>query len=375
MRFVHISDTHIGYSAYTALDPHTGRNQREVDIENAFRQAVDMILDIRPDFVIHSGDLFHTVRPSNRAVGFSMEEIARITDADIPFIVIAGNHSAPRMRETGSVFRIITKVKGVRAAYREKYERTGVGDSMIHLLPHVHGGERFMEQAALMEPSKEHGCNIAVLHAGVEGLRAFKYSTGEANEDLINMAAIGEGFDYIAFGHYHEFTELNERAYYSGATERLSFNDVGQEKGFIVVDTQPFRVEFKRLDIRPMMDLEPIDARGKSAAEVMADIEERASRNVEGAIVRLKINGISRTEYLSLDARRIKALFSGALHFEPSISTVDDGSSGVEVVTLRSMEGDFADFVRGTPVESLDKDRLIRMGKDYLGRAIEEGQR
>jgi exonuclease SbcD len=115
MRFIHMADTHLGYSAYNRIDPETGRNQREMDIENAFRQAVDIVLEKKPDFVIHAGDLFHTVRPTNRALSFAMEEISRITEEGIPFIIIAGNHSNPRMRETGSVFRIISRIKGVRA--------------------------------------------------------------------------------------------------------------------------------------------------------------------------------------------------------------------------------------------------------------------
>ncbi len=374
MRFVHISDTHIGYSAYTAIDRETGRNQREVDVENAFRQAVDRILDIKPDFVIHSGDLFHTVRPSNRAIGFAMEEIERITDAGIPFVVIAGNHSAPRMRETGSVFRIISKVNGVHAFYREKYEKMEIGDALLHLLPHVHGGERFREEAALMK-ALEGRINIAVLHSGVEGLRAFKYSTGEANEDLISMSEISEGFDYIAFGHFHEFTKLDERAYYSGSTERLSFTDAGQDKGFLVVETSPFSVDFVKLDIRPMIDLPPMDAKGKSASEIMNEIEEMAGPHLKDAIVRLRINNIGKGEHFSLDSKRIKKLFSDTMHFEMQVSQGEGGSAQVEMISLETMGSDFAEFIRKTSVEGLDKERLIKMGERYLALAIEEGER
>ncbi len=372
MRFIHISDTHIGYRAYNASDPKTGRNQREVDIESAFRQAVDRILEINPDFVLHSGDLFHTVRPSNRAIGFAMEEISRITGAGIPFIVIAGNHSAPKMRETGSVFRIISKIEGVRAFYREKYETTEIGDALIHALPHVHGGERFREELAKMLPNRDYGCNIAMLHSGVEGLKAFRYSTGEANEDLMGMHEIGEGFDYIAFGHYHEFTELSERAYYSGATERLSFNDAGQKKGFIEVISEPFTVKFHELRIRPMLDLEPINAKGKSAPQIMEEIERRIDTDMDGAIARLIVNGISPTEYKNLDVRRIKTMTSGALHFEIDTRMSSGTAAEISMVTMQSMENDFEDFIRRTPIEGLEKERIIDMGREYLSRAAEE---
>ena len=68
MKFVHFSDTHLGYSDYYKIDPHTGINQREQDFYNAWNQAIGDILQIKPDFVIHAGDLFHTSRPTNRAI-------------------------------------------------------------------------------------------------------------------------------------------------------------------------------------------------------------------------------------------------------------------------------------------------------------------
>ena len=370
MRFIHMADTHIGYSAYNHIDPRTGRNQREVDVEDAFRQAVDVVLDRKPDFVIHAGDLFHTVRPTNRALSFAMEEISRITEEGIPFIVIAGNHSHPRMRETGSVFRIISRIKGVHAFYRERYETMELGDVMFHLLPHVHGGETFLEQVRLMRPVDGYR-NIAVLHTGVEGIRAFKYSTGEANEDLMSINELKDGFDYVAMGHYHEFTKLTERMYYSGSTERLSFSDAGQDKGIIEVELEPFSVKFHKLDIRPMLDLNPIDAKGKSASDIMAEIEERLEIDMEGAIVRLKIDSIDPSEYMALDIKRIRDMASKAMHFEIKLSQISGGSADVDVVNISSIEMDFADFVRKSSVEILDKERLIDIGKRYLQMAKE----
>ena len=40
MRVLHVSDTHLGFSAFSRLDPIEGINQRESDFYDAFRQAV-----------------------------------------------------------------------------------------------------------------------------------------------------------------------------------------------------------------------------------------------------------------------------------------------------------------------------------------------
>src|SRR3712207_3332946 len=58
VRIAHISDTHLGYTRYAKLHPETGRNQREVDVQEAYARAVDAILERDVDLVIHSGDVF-----------------------------------------------------------------------------------------------------------------------------------------------------------------------------------------------------------------------------------------------------------------------------------------------------------------------------
>jgi DNA repair exonuclease SbcCD nuclease subunit len=61
VRIAHISDTHLGYTRYAKLCPETNRNQREVDVQEAYGRAVDEILERDVDLVIHSGDVFDSV--------------------------------------------------------------------------------------------------------------------------------------------------------------------------------------------------------------------------------------------------------------------------------------------------------------------------
>ena len=67
MKILHVSDTHLGYSAYrkATLD---GINQREIDTYDAFKQFIDYAVKTKPDLIIHAGDLFDSVRPNNRAI-------------------------------------------------------------------------------------------------------------------------------------------------------------------------------------------------------------------------------------------------------------------------------------------------------------------
>ncbi|MCL1965787.1 MAG: metallophosphoesterase, partial [Candidatus Bathyarchaeota archaeon] len=56
--FVHVSDLHLGYSQY-------GLEVRRQDFDNVFAELVDRVVELRPDFLVITGDLFHQPRPSN----------------------------------------------------------------------------------------------------------------------------------------------------------------------------------------------------------------------------------------------------------------------------------------------------------------------
>ena len=133
-RIYHLADTHIGYSAYRKIDEATGLNQREVDTYEAFKQFVDYALKEKPDAIVHAGDLFDSVRPTNRAIAFVLSQLLRLSEAKIPFVVISGNHETPRLRETGSVFSLFEHIPEVHLVYENKYELVEIDDIRAAIL-------------------------------------------------------------------------------------------------------------------------------------------------------------------------------------------------------------------------------------------------
>ncbi|MBD3218633.1 MAG: exonuclease SbcCD subunit D, partial [candidate division Zixibacteria bacterium] len=122
VRFIHMADTHLGAGGFgNRLSPN-GINQREEDICRAFTRAVDKTIELEPDFVIHAGDLFHMVRPTNRIINFAIKEIIRLTHVGIPVVIISGNHDAPKQRSVGHVLSIFENLKDVFPIFKSKYE-------------------------------------------------------------------------------------------------------------------------------------------------------------------------------------------------------------------------------------------------------------
>ena len=57
IQFVHTSDWHLGYTQYNKIE-------RNRDFKDAALKLVDEIINIKPDFVLHTGDVFHLSKPS-----------------------------------------------------------------------------------------------------------------------------------------------------------------------------------------------------------------------------------------------------------------------------------------------------------------------
>src|SRR3990170_163738 len=97
MTLAHLSDTHLGYRAYSR-STREGMNQREADVLETFRAALDAIALREPDLVVHSGDLFHVVRPSNHTITDTFRALQRFQSARgaKPLVLVGGNHDTPR---------------------------------------------------------------------------------------------------------------------------------------------------------------------------------------------------------------------------------------------------------------------------------------
>src|SRR5206468_6251491 len=107
VKLAHLADRHLGFRQYDRQTPRGG-NQREADVADAFRRAVDDLLEQRPDLILVAGDVFHSVRPTNPAILFLFQQLHRLRTGlpDTPVVMIAGTHDTPRSVETGTILRL-----------------------------------------------------------------------------------------------------------------------------------------------------------------------------------------------------------------------------------------------------------------------------
>jgi exonuclease SbcD len=382
VKLAHIADPHLGIRQYHRQTP-AGINQREADIAHAFRLAVDGVIAVRPDAVVVAGDLFHSVRPTNAAIVFAFRQFQRLREAlpEAPIVLIAGNHDTPRSTETGSILRLFEEL-GVDVATDEARRLVYPAlDLSVLAVPHqaLVSGAR-----PVLRPDGAERHRVLVLHGELEGVFPFDRSAAEYGGALLGLEELAPAeWSYVALGHYHVQHEVAPRVWYAGSLEYVSPNVWGElvdeadhglsGKGWLLADLERNTVERREVPpARAILDLEPVEAEGLSAAAVSALIAERVGAvpgGVDDRIVRLRVWNIPRHVARELDHASIRALKSAALHFQldlrrPEIRrTIGMGAPGRRQTLPELVRG----YLERRPLPAeLDREAFVRLGESLM---------
>ncbi|MEJ7839300.1 MAG: DNA repair exonuclease [Thermomicrobiales bacterium] len=374
IRIAHLSDTHLGYRAYAKVDPASGRNQRTIDVEQAFTRAIDSILDLKPDIIIHAGDVFHQSRPSWHAIRHFVREMRRIENAGIPTLVIAGNHDTPRLRTDGSVYSVLElALPAIRfvADYDLVTETNEFAQHNVRVQALPHGALTNDDPPLTRVASGKR--NILVSHGVVPGAMP-ENAHGEPGEQYLDANLLDPEFDYIALGHYHVYSEAKPRTWYSGSTERFGFGDADASPGYAMVelgDNHEFpNVRHIDIDARPMLSLEPLYGGLKPARDIADQILGKLEHLGQlDAMVSISLRDIERPVRREVESivRRESPSFVWLAHFIAERQMLLDPETSRETIQTADLRTLFAQFVQektGSPLT-----------KDFATRFLERGDR
>jgi DNA repair protein SbcD/Mre11 len=382
VKLAHIADPHLGIRQYHRQTP-AGINQREADVAHAFRLAVDGVVEAHPDIVIVAGDLFHSVRPTNAAIVFAFRQFQRIREAlpDAPIVLIAGNHDTPRSTETGSILRLFEEVGVDVAADEARRFVYPALDLSVLAVPHqaLVGASR-----PSLRPEGPERHRVMALHGEVEGVFPPDRSAAEYGGALLGLGELTAAeWSYVALGHYHVQHQVAPRVWYAGSLEYVSPNLWGElvdeaahgspGKGWLLVDLDRGTAERQPVRLaRDILDLEPIEGEGLSAAALNARIAERV-RSLPGGLVdkvaRLRVWNVPRHVARELDHAAIRALKSTALHFHldlrrPEIHRVVGMGAPGRRQTLPEL---VRTYLEGRPLPAeIDRAAFVRLGEALI---------
>ncbi len=329
MKLAHLADLHLGFRQYHRQTA-SGLNQREADVANAFRSAVDGVIAARPDAVVLAGDIFHSVRPSNPSILFAYHQLARLRSAlpDAPVVLIAGNHDTPRSSETGSILGLFSALGiDVVADESKRLVYPALGLSVL-AVPHV---ALISPDRTILRPQGSEPNQVLLLHGEVEGVFPADRSSAEYGGAMLAPAELNQaGWNYVALGHYHVQHQVGPKAWYSGALEYVSPNPWGElaeekrsrvrGKGWLLVDLPSGEVESREVGLsRRVMDLEPINASTLDHSTLDQAIASRIAEvpgGIAGQVVRLVVREVPRHLGRELDHAAIRAWKAEALNFQ-----------------------------------------------------------
>ena len=381
MRLVHLSDLHLGYRQYQRLTPN-GINQREWDVAQTFRRAVDQIvaLEPAPDVILVAGDVFHSSRPSNAAILHAFRQFLRLT-RELPktrIVIVAGDHDTPRTTESGSIMGLFEQIGVEVAANGARRVVIEELDLAVLAVPDIPG----VPHPALVADTKfKH--NVLLIHANVSDVVPQYYAELDRATTSVSRADLNlSQWDYVALGHYHVHRLVAPNAYYSGSLDYTSLNvwfDRSEEeelglrgKSFIEYDTDTKVMKQHWLEPSREFASREFVARDMAPAEVDAAIKKAVDKvkgGIDDKVVRLVIKEIPRQVSRELDHRALREYKKRALAFNVDLRRPD--LTRKQIAGGPTRRPSVADVVRDAlttrPIPSdLDRGRLVELGMKYL---------
>ena len=271
IRLLLFADTHLGFDF--PIRPRLQQRRRGPDFFANFRRVLEHAREHRPDFVIHGGDLFFRARVPQRIVDIVYTDLLEFAAEGIPIIIIPGNHERsvlptslflnhPNIYVFDQPRSYLFTIAGVSVAFSGfPCERKIVRDRFSSLVSST-GFHALDSQIKLL-----------CMHQTVEGAQVGPSDyTFRSGKDVIRRSDLPIDAFAVLCGHIHRRQVLGrldkaERdlpaVIYPGSTERTSFAERDEPKGFYEIELAPqpagnwqiIGLDFIQLPARPMEDL------------------------------------------------------------------------------------------------------------------------
>jgi exonuclease SbcD len=265
MRILHTSDWHAGRLWKS-------RN-RLPELQDILEHLGDFIERERIDLVLMSGDVYEHQVPTPEGERAVAHFFTRLGRANVPSVVVAGNHDhamridtwglfaefvgvrargLPRRRTEGGLLEVPTRngetacvaavpfaaagriVEALTLAHDETLARQQYADAMQRILAHLAQGFR------------ADAVNLVVAHTYIAGAKS------AGSERVVTLGddwaatpqALPATAQYVALGHIHRPQRLDAagpHTEYAGSPMQLDFGEIADEKSFLVIEVIPRR--------------------------------------------------------------------------------------------------------------------------------------
>ncbi len=269
MKFLHISDLHIGkrVNEFSLLE----------DQKYVLSQILSIALQQQADGILLAGDVYDKPIPSAEAVQVFDDFLTRLAEQNLPVFLIHGNHDSAERLAFGA--RLLqSRAVYISPVYRGKIEpfilQDEFGELNIYLLPFIKPAyvkalypdkkiETYNDAVRAvieeMEPNPDKR-NVLVAHqfvTGAEQCDSEDISVGGV--DNVD-AALFDAFDYVALGHLHRPQNVRrETVRYCGTPLKYSFSEASDVKSVTLAEIgNKGEVSVSALPLRALHDMREI---------------------------------------------------------------------------------------------------------------------
>jgi DNA repair exonuclease SbcCD nuclease subunit len=305
IRIVFFSDTHLGFDY--PIRPRVERRRRGEDFFDSFCRPLAFAGECRADLVIHGGDIFFRSKVPQKIVDLAYDKLFDFAASGIEFFLVPGNHERSKIPDSLLLSRPNIHIFKQPGTFECRLAGARIA---ISGFPFIRENirDRFPEilEATGWRASRA-DVKLLCLHQAVEGAKVGPANyTFRRGKDVIQMRDLPARFVAVLAGHIHR-QQILQRApepgapampvIFSGATERTSFAEKDEQKGFYYIELVPAaaggwkigRLDFKILPSRPMIDLY-LDG-GVKEDNLEGFMRARLARIDSNAIVRLQPRG------------------------------------------------------------------------------------
>ncbi|HEX5706169.1 MAG TPA: exonuclease SbcCD subunit D [Pyrinomonadaceae bacterium] len=314
IKFLHISDVHLGCRRYNL-------EERTKDFFRAWYEVVTRhAVPNRVDFVLIAGDFFDRRNIDPQTMNHAIAGLQILKDAQIPVVVIEGNHdrrdsvspySWMRSFSQAGLLMLLEPAKGEEGDApialapwdEERREGTYVDIAGARIIgTHWYGTTTGVAVSLLADAIRQRRdpslFHILMLHTDVEG----QLSRPIPALPVEKLKELRAAVDYVALGHTHKRFEIDNWAFNPGSLEACSIDEAREERGVYLVEVDDERrvsaTHIKDYFQRPFQRIS-FDVSGLETADAVREgVIEKLKLEARGA----SVDGAAKSEGVAAES-------------------------------------------------------------------------
>lgn len=245
MKFLHISDVHLGCTRYQLSESPRDFFDAWIDVLQKYAVGESV------DFVIMAGDFFHKRNVPPETMNYAYAGLSLLKDAGIPCVAIEGNHDQKATDNDYSWLRSLSNWNLVKLLepknidgkiiYESWSDDDGKGGFIDVGRARIFGSNWYGASAnwaipmltdAIKENRRENAFHILLLHTDVEGHQTHPIPA----LSLANLKELKSVTEYVGLGHTHKHYEIDNWAFNPGSLEVTSIDEFRETRGAFLIE-------------------------------------------------------------------------------------------------------------------------------------------